>query len=80
MRDRLSAIGESPKHLLIDLTNYILHDLGQPLHAYDLAKLDGEEIIVDELMRDTIMSALNGQELKLKEETLSSEIIQNLLV
>jgi len=67
MRDRLSAIGESPKHLLIDLTNYILHDLGQPLHAYDLAKLDGEEITVDELMRDTTMSALNGQELKLKE-------------
>jgi phenylalanyl-tRNA synthetase beta chain len=67
MIDRLSAIGESPKHLLIDLTNYILHDLGQPLHAYDLAKLDGEEIIVDELTRDTTMSALNGQELKLKE-------------
>lgn len=67
MRDRLSAIGESPKHLLIDLTNYILHDLGQPLHAYDLAKLDGEEIIVDELTWDTTMSALNGQELKLKE-------------
>jgi phenylalanyl-tRNA synthetase beta chain len=61
MIDRLSAIGESPKHLLIDLTNYILHDLGQPLHAYDLAKLDGEEIIVDELTRDTTMSALNGQ-------------------
>jgi phenylalanyl-tRNA synthetase beta chain len=67
MIDRLSAIGESPKHLLIDLTNYILHDLGQPLHAYDLAKLDGEEIIVDELTRNTTMSALNGQELKLKE-------------
>ena len=67
MRDRLSAIGESPKHFLVDLTNYILHDLGQPLHAYDLAKLDGKEIIVEELREDTIMSALNGQELKLKE-------------
>jgi len=66
MKERLVAIGETPKNLLVDVTNYILHDLGQPLHAYDVSKLSGDEIVVEELASEGEMVALNGQPLKLK--------------
>lgn len=66
LKNRLSAIGESPKNLLVDITNYILHDLGQPLHAYDLGKLNGDKITIDECLKDETLVALNGAELKLK--------------
>ncbi|MBL7789733.1 MAG: phenylalanine--tRNA ligase subunit beta [Chitinophagales bacterium] len=66
LKNRLSAIGESSKNLLVDVTNYILHDLGQPLHAYDLDKLQGNEIVIDELSDEQNFTALNGSELKLK--------------
>jgi phenylalanyl-tRNA synthetase beta chain len=65
MRKRLMAIGESPKNLLVDTTNYILHDLGQPLHAYDLSKIDSSEISVSTIDTSQSMIALNGTELKL---------------
>lgn len=65
MQKRLSAIGESPKNLLVDTTNYILHDLGQPLHAYDLSKIDSSEISVSSLDKNETLVALNDSELKL---------------
>jgi phenylalanyl-tRNA synthetase beta chain len=65
LKNRLSAIGESPKNLLVDITNYILHDLGQPLHAYDLGKLKGDKIIIEECTKADVFQALNGTELKL---------------
>jgi len=65
MKNRLKAIGESPKNLLIDITNYLLHDLGQPMHAYDLSKIDSTEIIISELNTNLEMVALNGNTLKL---------------
>ena len=66
MKERLAAIGESSKNLLIDITNYILHDLGQPLHAYDLTKLKGKKITIEEIGKDESFIVLNGSELKLK--------------
>jgi phenylalanyl-tRNA synthetase beta chain len=66
MKDRLAAIGETSKNLLVDVTNYILHDLGQPLHAYDYSKLKGDTISIDELNTESTMIALSGIELKLK--------------
>lgn len=65
MKKRLAAIGESPKNLLVDTTNYILHDLGQPLHAYDVSKIDTSEISVSNLVNNETLVALNGSELKL---------------
>ncbi|KQM26632.1 MULTISPECIES: phenylalanine--tRNA ligase subunit beta [unclassified Sphingomonas] len=41
MRRRLNAIGQKPISTLVDITNYVMFDLGRPLHVYDMAKLDG---------------------------------------
>ncbi len=46
MKERLSALGINPKSALIDITNYVLFELGHPLHAFDLGCLDGGEINV----------------------------------
>ncbi|ARM31118.1 phenylalanine--tRNA ligase subunit beta [Prosthecochloris sp. HL-130-GSB] len=46
LKERLEAIGLRPKNNIVDITNYILHALGQPLHAFDLARLDGQRVIV----------------------------------
>ena len=42
LQNRLKAIGLTPKNNIVDVTNYILHDLGQPLHAFDASKINGE--------------------------------------
>jgi len=42
MQRRLKAIGQKPISTLVDITNYVMFDLGRPLHVYDVAKLDGE--------------------------------------
>lgn len=65
MTKRLEAIGESTKNLLVDTTNYILHDLGQPLHGYDLSKMNSNSISVESLENNESIVALNGNELKL---------------
>ena len=41
IRRRLAAAGERPLHLLVDVTNYVMLEMGQPMHAYDLERLDG---------------------------------------
>lgn len=42
IRKRLAAAGERPQHLLVDVTNYVMLELGQPMHAYDLENLNGD--------------------------------------
>ena len=39
LKNKLKAIGLTPKNNIVDVTNYILHDLGQPLHAFDASKM-----------------------------------------
>jgi phenylalanyl-tRNA synthetase beta chain len=46
LANRLEEIGQRPINNVADVTNYVLHELGQPLHAFDFAKLDGHRIVV----------------------------------
>ncbi|MGB5015172.1 MAG: phenylalanine--tRNA ligase subunit beta [Pyrinomonadaceae bacterium] len=46
MVDRLEAIGERSINNVADITNYVMHELGQPMHSFDLDKLDGNRIVV----------------------------------
>lgn len=70
LQNRLKAIGVTPKNNVVDATNYVLHALGQPLHAFDADHIVGRKIIVktaDEGMRFTTLDGV--------ERTLSAEDI-----
>ncbi|WP_293872453.1 phenylalanine--tRNA ligase subunit beta [Flavobacterium sp.] len=69
LQNRLKAIGISPKNNIVDVTNYILHDLGQPLHAFDAAKINGK-IIVKTVAAGTKFTTLDDVERTLSEEDL----------
>ena len=60
LRKKLESIGLRPKNNIVDITNYILHGLGQPLHAFDLGKLAGERVVVRSDMRGEFV-AINQQ-------------------
>jgi phenylalanyl-tRNA synthetase beta chain len=65
MQDRLKAIGLRPINNIVDITNYILHESGQPLHAFDADKIEGAEVIVKNLPNDSVFVTLDGKERKL---------------
>ena len=70
MKNRLNAIGITPKNNIVDATNYVLHELGQPLHAFDASKIKGGKIIVKTLPQGTKFTTLDGLERELHEEDL----------
>src|SRR5262245_6120203 len=67
---KLEAIGQRPINNVADITNYVLHELGQPLHAFDLAKLAKKRIIVRRAAAGEILTTLDGSERKLDREML----------
>jgi phenylalanyl-tRNA synthetase beta chain len=69
LQNRLKAIGINPKNNLVDVTNYVLHELGQPLHAFDAAKINGK-ISVKTLPSGTKFTTLDDIERTLHEEDL----------
>ncbi len=69
LKNRLKAIGLTPKNNVVDVTNYILHDLGQPLHAFDASKINGK-IIVKTVEAGTKFTTLDDVERTLHEEDL----------
>lgn len=70
LKNRLKAIGLTPKNNLVDATNYVLHELGQPLHAFDAAKIKGHKVVVKTLPKGTKFVTLDGVERELHEEDL----------
>jgi phenylalanyl-tRNA synthetase beta chain len=62
MRWRLEAVGIRSLNNLVDVTNYVMIERGQPLHAFDLAALSGAEIIVRRARDLTTLTTLDGQE------------------
>lgn len=70
LKNRLRSIGITPKNNVVDATNYVLHELGQPLHAFDAAKIKGNKIIVKTLPKGTQFTTLDGIQRTLSEEDL----------
>lgn len=66
MQERLKTIGINPMNNVVDITNYILHDLGQPLHAFDADKISGNKITVQVLEKGTSFATLDGVKRDLK--------------
>ena len=69
LKNRLKAIGLTPKNNIVDVTNYVLHELGQPLHAFDASKINGK-IIVKTVPSGTKFTTLDAVERSLHEEDL----------
>jgi len=65
LKNRLLAIGLRPINNIVDITNFVLHDLGQPLHALDLDKISGKQIVVKTGLENTTFKTLDGVERKL---------------
>lgn len=65
LQDRLNTIGVRPINSVVDVTNFILHAIGQPLHCFDLAKIDGEKVVVRNCEEGTPFITLDGAEHKL---------------
>ncbi len=70
LQNRLKAIGLTPINNIVDVTNYVLHELGQPLHAFDASKVKGNKIIVKTLPTGTKFTTLDEVERELHEEDL----------
>jgi len=65
LQQRLLAAGQRPINLVVDITNYILFEDGQPLHAFDLSKLSGSSLVVRRARAGERLEALNGKTLTL---------------
>jgi phenylalanyl-tRNA synthetase beta chain len=70
IQNRLKAIGITPKNNIVDITNYVLHELGQPLHAFDASKIKGNKVVVKTLEEGTKFTTLDEVE-----RTLSADDI-----
>ncbi|MCE7059663.1 phenylalanine--tRNA ligase subunit beta [Dyadobacter sp. CY343] len=65
LKQRLQTIGIRTINNIVDITNYVCHELGQPMHAYDAAKIKGGKVIVTTLAEGTPFVTLDGVERKL---------------
>tara|TARA_B100001059_G_scaffold50883_1_gene44241 strand:- start:5843 stop:8269 length:2427 start_codon:yes stop_codon:yes gene_type:complete len=70
IQNRLKAIGLTPINNIVDITNYVLHELGQPLHAFDSSKISGDSIVVKTVKKGTKFTTLDGIERELHEDDL----------
>jgi len=70
IQNRLKSIGLTPKNNVVDITNYVLHELGQPLHAFDADNVKGNKIIVKTLAKGTKFTTLDEVERVLSSEDI----------
>ena len=62
LKNRLKSIGLSPINNIVDITNFVLHETGQPLHAFDAEQITGKKVIVKTLPAGTKFKTLDGKE------------------
>ncbi len=70
LQDRLLSIGLQPINNIVDVTNFVLHESGQPLHAFDLAEISGNKVVVRTEAAGTPFTTLDEKERKLQAEDL----------
>jgi phenylalanyl-tRNA synthetase beta chain len=70
LQQKLKAIGQRPINNIVDITNYIQHETGQPLHAFDADKIAGKKVMVKNLPGDTPFVTLDTKERKLHADDL----------
>jgi phenylalanyl-tRNA synthetase beta chain len=68
LQNRLKSIGLTPKNNIVDVTNYVMHELGQPTHAFDANKIKGNKVIVKTVKAGTKFTTLDGVERVLDKE------------
>jgi phenylalanyl-tRNA synthetase beta chain len=70
LKNKLQAIGARSINNIVDITNFILHATGQPLHAFDAAKIKGKKILVKKCPQDSLFTTLDEKERKLTAQDL----------
>ena len=70
LQQKLRSIGQRPINNIVDITNFILHETGQPLHAFDADKIADKKIVVKNLPDGTIFKTLDEKERKLSDKDL----------
>ncbi|WP_207492212.1 phenylalanine--tRNA ligase subunit beta [Aridibaculum aurantiacum] len=70
LKDKLVAIGQRPINNIVDITNYVLHETGQPLHAFDADAIKGNHVVVKNLEAGSGFVTLDEKERKLESEDL----------
>ena len=70
MQQRLTAIGQRPIDMLVDITNYVMFDIGRPLHAYDADKIAGDRLVIRNAKAGETLTALNEKTYQLDDEMI----------
>lgn len=70
LQNRLRAIGLNPINNVVDITNFVLYELGQPLHAFDADKITGQTVVVKTMKEGTKFTTLDEEERSLSEDDL----------
>ena len=70
IQNKLKAIGLTPKNNVVDITNYVLHELGQPLHAFDAERIKGNKVLVKTLPEGTKFTTLDEVERELHKDDI----------
>jgi len=65
LKDKLRVIGLKPINNVVDITNFVLHETGQPLHAFDASRIKGNKVIIRKPAKDTPFVTLDEEEIKL---------------